>query len=206
MKTSKTIATAITSAALLAAAALPAGAAAEYYIPPGNSAVNQYSESIPGAGGESGGKKKEVTPAQALGAANAKKLEQRGQVGEEAAEVAAETAPSEDLYSTASSGSGSQGGGASGGGSGSQGGGGGGASGGSGGNSGGGPNVGTNTRDSTIQVSQPSGDSGISSVLGQATGATDEGNIGLWLPLAILAILAGAIAYRMRLRQHGPTA
>jgi hypothetical protein len=202
MKTSKKIATTIASAALLAAVALPAGAAADYYIPPGNSAVNQYSESIPGAGGESGGKKKEVTPAQALGAANAKKLEQRGQVGEEAAEVAAETAPSEDLYGTASERSDSQGGG---GGSANQGGGTGGQ-GGTGGGSGAGTNGGSGESFSTGYVIQPSGDSGISSVLGQATGATDEGNIGLWLPLAILAILAGAIAYRMRLRQHGPTA
>ncbi|MDX6602262.1 MAG: hypothetical protein QOF13_1464 [Solirubrobacterales bacterium] len=199
MKTSKTIVLA-TAAALIAAVALPAGAAADYYVPPGNSAVNQYTESIPGAGGESGGKKKDVTPAQALGAANAKKLEQRGQAGEEAAEVAAETAPSEDLFSTASGGSGGQGNGG-----GNQGGG-GSTSGGSGGSSAGGASGGPNTSDSTIEVSQPSGSSGISSVLGQATGATDEGNIGLWLPLAILAILAGAIAYRVRLRQHGPTA
>lgn len=211
MKTSKTIATASTAAALLAALALPAAAGAEYYIPPGNSAVNQYTESIPGAGGESGGKKKDVTPAQAIGAKNAKQLEQKGEVGEEAAEVAAETAPPADLYANDGGEGQSGGAGGAGGGSGSGGGGNGGANGpgpanpGNGSGSGAGADSGSAAADG-VHVNQPAGSSGISSVLGEATGAADEGNIGLWLPLAILATLAGAVVYRLRLRPHGPTA
>jgi hypothetical protein len=40
-------------------------------------------------------------------------------------------------------------------------------------------------------------------VVRQATG--DSGNLGLLLPVVILATIAGSIAYRLRMR-HGPTA
>ncbi len=205
MKTAKTIATASTAAALLAALLLPAAAGAEYYIPPGNSAVNQYTESIPGAGGESGGKKKDVTPAQAIGAKNAKQLEQKGDVGTEAAEVAAETAPPADLYAKDGDSGEGEGEGQSGGGSGSGpgGNGNGSASPGNGAGTGGAGNG--SAAGNATSVDQPSGSSGLSSILGEATGTADEGNIGLWLPLAILATLAGAVVYRLR-RPHGPTA
>lgn len=195
----KPIATLFATVAL-AVLALPAAAGAGYYVPPGNSAVNQYTESFPGAGGESGGKNRDVTPGQALGAGNAKRLEDEGETGREAAEVAAETAPPADLYvspepSEARTGSEGEHGGRSNEGQGGQGGGANGGGGSSGGDSSGG----------RTSVEQPSGSSGLGSVLGQATGAED-GKIGLWLPLAIVLILAGSIAYRVRLRDHGRTA
>jgi hypothetical protein len=194
-----------TAAAVAAALALPAVAPAEYYVPPANSAANQYTESFPGAGGESGGKRKEVTPGAALGAGNAKRLEKKGKAGKEAAEVAAETAPAQlagdstgnvdssggKADNTDKSGGSGKADGESGGeeegGSGSTG-----TAGGSGGSSGG-------TGGSGKPVQQPQGSSGFGQVLGQATG-TDDGNIGLWLPLAIVLTLIGSVAYWVRMR------
>jgi hypothetical protein len=76
--------------ALLVALAAPAYAGAEYYVPPGNSAANQYTETLPSAGGDSGGKKKDkATPAATLGAGNAKKLEDQGPSGKAAAQLPA---------------------------------------------------------------------------------------------------------------------
>jgi hypothetical protein len=197
MKNRRQISSLAAVCAAATALALPAASAAEYYVPPANSAANQYTESFPGAGGESGGKRKDVTPGKALGNSNAKKLESKGKAGKEAAEVAAETAPVQ--ISTASAGNGggkadepkggSQAGGNGGGkeeadsGAGSSG---GGSSGGAGGESGGKPQ-------------QPQGSSGFGQVLGQATGAGD-GNLGLWLPLAIVLTLVGSVAYWVRTR------
>jgi hypothetical protein len=79
----------------LCMAALPvADATAETRVPPGVSGANQYSETLPGPGGNdrtgggSGG-----TPAQAIGKGNAAKLEALGPEGKAAAELAARTAP-----------------------------------------------------------------------------------------------------------------
>lgn len=182
--------------------ALPATALAEYYVPPGNSAANQYTETLPSAGGDSAGKNKGkgVTPAQALGAKNAHKLESQGPAGKAAAELAAETAPVIVEPSAADSGS----------------------SGGNGGANNAGQGSGNDAKDQTggsqvdipgqtpqtttaTPVSSSSGSPGLSSVLGQATGVSDDGSLGLWLPLIILATIAGTIVYRLRLR-HGPTA
>jgi hypothetical protein len=189
--------------AVAAALALPAASPAEYYVPPANSAANQYTESFPGAGGESGGKRKDVTPGTALGASNAKKLEAKGKAGKEAAEVAAETAPAQISTGNADNGGGkadkpdggSQGGG-KGNGDGEE-------EGGSGsagtGGSGGGPSGGSANGGGTNQVEQPQGSSGFGQVLGQATGAGD-GNLGLWLPLVIVLTLIGSVAYWVRTR------
>lgn len=189
--------------AVAAALALPAASPAEYYVPPANSAANQYTESFPGAGGESGGKRKDVTPGTALGAGNAKKLESKGKTGKEAAEVAAETAPAQLATGSTDSGGGQadksggdktsgkgNGGGEEEGGSGSTGtgGSGGGSPGGKGGSGGGANNV-----------QQPQGSSGFGQVLGQATGAGD-GNLGLWLPLVIVLTLIGSVTYWVRMR------
>jgi hypothetical protein len=195
----KTIAATASVIALLGAVVLPSGAAAEYYVPPGNSAVNQYTESFPGAGGETGGGKQKAVPAKTIGAGNAKRLEAEGPVGTAAAEVAAETAPPAHLYvSDSSSDSVGKGSKDSGGGHGNR------------SNAGSdktGNSTGAGDGAGTTHVNQPSGSPGLSSVLGQATGAGDGGNIGLWLPLAILATLAGTIAYRVGLRhEHRPTA
>jgi hypothetical protein len=195
-------------AALCAGFAIPAQAAAEYYVPPGNSAANQYTESFPGAGGESGGKHKGVTPAETLGSGNAKKLEKHGDAGKAAAEVAAETAPAQLNTTGGSPGSGGgntggtggashNGGSGAGNGSGSQ------ASSGSGGQPSG------NGTQSAIghgsAVEQPQGSSGLGQVVGQATGA-GNGGLGLWLLVAILLTLAGSIAYRVRSRNPHPGA
>jgi hypothetical protein len=86
---------AIATLAALFVVALPvAGAAAESRVPPGVSGANQYSETLPGPGGNDrtgGGSGK--TPAQAVGKENAAKLEALGPDGRAAAELAAETAP-----------------------------------------------------------------------------------------------------------------
>ena len=196
------------ASAVATALALPTVAAAEYYVPPANSAANQYTESFPGAGGESDGKRKEVTPGTALGEGNAKKLESKGPAGKATAEIAAETAPPQLV----DDGSGGEGAGKTGG-NGQAGGNGGGASDGNGEGEGGTGATGTGTGGSNgggssggggkgepANVQQPQGSSGLGQVLGQATGAS-EGNLGLWLPLAIVLTLIGSVAYWVRTRQ-----
>lgn len=175
---------------------MPTAAAAEYYVPPANSAANQYTESFPGAGGESSGKRKQVTPGTALGAGNAEKLEAKGPAGKAAAEMAAETAPpqlvdqgsgGEDPGRTDGKGDdGESGSGAPG----------------TGGSNGGSPGAGGD-RGASADAAQPEGSSGVSQVLGQATGAGD-GNLGLWLPLAIALTLIGSVAYWVRARNAQP--
>lgn len=179
--------------ALLVALAAPAYAGAEYYVPPGNSAANQYTETLPSAGGDSGGKKKDkATPAATLGAGNAKKLEDQGPSGKAAAQLAAETAPATVPVTEAPADSGGNGKPAGGGktsGDGVPG---------EGGNPANGGGSGSAT--TTIQVDEPSGSSGLGAVLGQATGSADDGSLGLWLPIAIIAAIAGSIAYLLRSR------
>ncbi|HEX5989049.1 MAG TPA: hypothetical protein VFY75_02390 [Solirubrobacterales bacterium] len=195
------------ASALVAALVLPAAAAAEYYVPPANSAANQYTESFPGAGGESGGKRKGATPGDALGAGNAKKLESKGPAGKAAAEVAAETAPPQLV--TADSGSSATGAGQTGGGE-PAGQGGGSATSGSGDDSGSTETTGSkdvsqaggNGNAAPTGTGQPQGSSGFGQVLGQATGVGD-GDLGLWLPLAIVLTLIGSVAYWVRMR-HAP--
>jgi hypothetical protein len=186
--------------AIATALALPAAAAAEYYVPPANSAANQYTESFPGAGGESSGKRKPVTPGSALGADNAKKLEAKGPAGKAAAEMAAETAPPQVVDQGSGSGedpgrsdSGSKDGKGNEGESGSGAPGSGGSNGGSSGASGG--------KGAPANAAQPEGSSGISQILGQATGSSD-GNPGLWLPLVIVLTLIGSVAYWVRSRSN----
>ncbi|HEU4462840.1 MAG TPA: hypothetical protein VFR75_09635 [Solirubrobacterales bacterium] len=194
---------AIAAVSAVAALALPSAAAAEYYVPPANSAANQYTESFPGAGGESHGKGKKVTPGTALGAGNAEKLEKKGPAGKATAELAAETAPSQLVDQASADGAGDskssgagqssdktdevgtgEGGGAAG------------SGGSNGGSSGGGNNGAAN-------VQQPQGSSGLGQVLGQATGVSD-GALGLWLPLAIVLTLIGSVAYWVRMRNAQP--
>lgn len=179
--------------ALAAGLILPASALAEYYVPPGNSAANQYTESLPSAGGEQGGRGGgTVAPARSLGARNAQRLAAQGPAGEAAAEVAAETAPPASLVA-ADDGSRQPAAGAR----------------------GSSPQRGSRQQGHAqrqgadggagLHRDQPSGSSGIGEIVAQATGASDDGNLGLWLPLAILVTLAGSIAYRLWPR-HEPTA
>ena len=93
MKTTALTTTLGLLAAMLLAASSPAASAAEL-VPPGNSAVNQYTETYPTAGGDAteGGAGKR-SPAQALGDRNARRLEALGQDGRAAANLAAATTP-----------------------------------------------------------------------------------------------------------------
>jgi hypothetical protein len=191
--------------AVLAALALPAVSPAAYYVPPGNSAANQYTEAFPTAGGESGGKpgKGKATPAQTLGARNAKRLHAQGPAGTAAAEVAAETAPASVVV--AEGGSTPQGGGGTAGGGAAT------APDGQGSASAGGgeahSNGGADGGQTSASPSGSSGSSGIGEVVRQATGSGDDGNLGLLLPIVILATIAGSVAYRLRTHSHhGPTA
>ena len=180
-----------TALALAVGLVLPASALAEYYVPPGNSAANQYTESLPSAGGEKGGKGGGGTtaPSRALGTRNAQRLDAQGPTGEAAAEVAAETAPPASLV-VADGGAKTQDTGGAGWpqnrGAGRQG-------------QGQGPSGDSGVPNGELEEgNEPSGSSGISEVVSQATGASDSGSLGLWLPIAILLTLAGSIAYRLR--------
>lgn len=180
--------------ALLAGLFLPGTALAEYYVPPGNSAANQYTESLPGAGGESGGKRGDTiqSPEQSLGKRNAQRLEAQGPAGRAAAQLAAETAPPQSLVLAAAAQGNSNG---SGGDSRQQG----------PGKPSQGNGAGSTSPAAASSAGQPSGSSGLGEVLAQATGSSDDGNLGLWLPIVILATVAGSIAYCLRPRS-GPTA
>jgi hypothetical protein len=146
--------------------ALPAAAvAAPGTLPPGNSGANQYTETLPGAGGneptrgigDKGGAGAR-TPAKVLGQANAAELEALGPEGRAVAQLAAATAP-------ARSGGHAHEGGASG-----------------------------------------SGSSGVAQVLGQLTGTSGSGGMGLLLPLLIAMAIVAAAAYalgRRRTTAHG---
>jgi len=155
-------------AAILVAAAGPAVAHGTTVVPPGNSGVNQYTETYPSSGGEAtggGGR----SPSSALGGRNAHRLEALGPEGKAAASLAASTAPSrevagEDRHREVA-GRTEHGGPAS---------------------DGGEP--------------APAGSSGLSEVLGRATGASGDGALGPLLPVIVLASIAWAAAYAWRRR------
>lgn len=80
--------------AALGLASFPSAAATQPVIPPGNSAVNQYTEPFPTPGGSAVTTEEEGrSPAQALGTRNARQLERLGSDGRAAAALAAATAP-----------------------------------------------------------------------------------------------------------------
>src|ERR1044072_7272929 len=76
-------------AATLLAILVPAAGAPAALVPPGNSAVTQYTESLPTPGGhkdtDKGNKKRQRSPEEALGARNARQLEAQGPGGRAAA-------------------------------------------------------------------------------------------------------------------------
>lgn len=184
-------------AAAVAAFLLPSYAAAAAVVPPGNSAVNQYTQTFPTSEGEVEVHGKEIrAPSQVLGHKAAHKLDQQGTDGKAAAELAAST-------STPGSGGGGGGGGPAGGGT---------AGGGAGGSNGAGSGSGhTGSTASPANSgadgstgtpgSGPDGSSGIGQVLGQATGASSSGDLGLLLPLVTLAALLWCTAYFWRQRR-----
>lgn len=198
----KLLATAPGLAAALTLLATPAPAGAQYVVPPGNSAVNQYTETIPTSGGgrdsdPGAGKQAKRTPAHVLGKRAADKLEARGAVGRATAEAAAATAPIETAATApADSGPpqaphtrdneagrndsrGSPGGGSQ-----------------------GGPSGRAGDPAPATTTDLPEGSSGLAEVLAQATGSTSSGQTGLLLPLVILAALAWAFGFAWRQRQH----
>ena len=180
--------------ATLAFAALAAPAAhGEEIVPPGNSAVIQYTETIPSAGGQKDaeGKQGKAKPGEVLDDSTAHQLESKGKTGEEVADFAAETAPvttSGQQQSSTPSGEGSTGGekqqdqgGAA-------------PPNGGGGNGGGGDQAGTD-------LSPAEGSSALGQIAAQATG-TSSGELGLLLPLIILAAAGWAGAYSWRKRHR----
>ena len=63
----------------------------------------------------------------------------------------------------------------------------------------------TATATATLASQQiPDGSSGLGAVLGQATGSSDSGQLGLLLPLIVLATIAWSVAYLVR-RRRQPT-
>lgn len=181
------------TATALAAVLSPAGAAAANLVPQENSAVSQYTESFPTGGGDKGSStpgENGSTPARTIGAKNAKKLDEHGAEGRAAAEVAAVTAPptptSTGNSSSSSSGrAGSKGGKA-------------------GAKRGGGERQGGASRGGGAPAEPGQGASAVGSLVGAATGAED-GNLGLLLPLLLLATLVWGVAYAVRHRKRSAT-
>lgn len=175
--------------ALLAVAALcacPGMASAASLVPPGNSAANQYTETYPTTGGnaEAKGKGKgKATPGDVLGDGNAEKLDSKGRQGRETAAVVAATAPPP----VAGSATGGESAGDDP------------AAAGSGGAKGDGGAGGGQGNDAA--AAEAEGSSGIGEVLGQATGSSSSGGIGLLLPLIVLASVVWALAFFLR-RRH----
>jgi hypothetical protein len=172
-------------AAALAIAALPAGAAAAPYVPPGNSAATQYTEAVPTAGGpkatDKGKQGKNRSPGKVLGVQNTEKLDAQGAEGRAVAEVAAATAPvplpvQPTAPATVHAAPSESAGTAN-----------------------------AQTADSPAQAQIPSGSSGLGEVLGQATGSS-SGELGLLLPLLIVAVVIWSVAYLLRQRRDRPAA
>lgn len=163
---------------MLALLLLPTAASAEALIPPGNSAVNQYTESYPSVGGERTTRGDDRTPADVLGPDTARRLEAQAPAGKAIAALVAATAPRSSDAGGTSEASGLAERGA--------------------GSGSGAPN------DRTGTPPPPDGPSGFSEVLGQATGLSTTGAPGALLLLAILLTAAWALAYLWRRRR--PTA
>lgn len=200
--------------AVLALALAPPASAQEgeeELVPPDNSAVNQYTETFPTAGGDKdlnkGNKGGKATPHKVLGSRNTEKLERHGQAGREAAKLAAETAPATSAAPPApatdkrqdSTVEDSTGGG----------GGGGGNNGGSGGDATKAKAEQPTERVEVVEVTSTAapdveGSSGLSEVLAQATGSTSSGQMGLLLPLLIVATLIWAAAFALRRTREEP--
>jgi hypothetical protein len=201
MKPLRTVIGVLATAALLGAAPAFAEEAEEQLVPPGNSAVNQYTEPLPTSKGDKDfeGDDRKRRPARVIGARNAKRLEEQGPVGREVAEVTAETAPErstvevegeQDAEGAIRNGGGNSGGDADGGDGYSA--------------PADAPQTGSaadpRAAESSVVADDVSGSSGISEVLAQATGSS--GQMGLLLPLLILGVLAWSIDFALRRRRE----
>jgi hypothetical protein len=180
--------------------ALPQLAAAETVVPPGNSAVIQYTEVIPSAGGgvKSGGSidAPEATPAKVLGKHKAQQLESKGSVGHEVADLVAETAPTTTAAQTGGGsaqakpakhhkkGKGEKQSGK-----------------GEGEKSGAAPAGGGSEPPQSSTDTSGSGSSGLGEILAQATGSS-SGNLGLFLPLIIIGTVIWSVTYATRQRRQ----
>lgn len=178
----------------LAATPLAAAQEAETVVPPGNSAVNQYTETFPTSRGNQGlhkgrqGAKR--TPKEVLGTRNERRLGKHGSDGRAVAELTAETAPTTPgatagtaVKQAPSTGPGAQ------------------RKTDSGGrqplsrdNS---PQSGVNSPTQS-NADSTDGSSGLGEVVGEATGTSSSGELGLLLPLLILATAAWALLYGLR--------
>lgn len=165
---------------LLALLALPPVASAENPIPPGNSAVDQYTESYPSASGDMTTRGGEHTPVQVLGQRKARRLQARGPAGEATAALTVATAPAPIGTGSAPGAAGAateeRAGGVS------------------------GPGATGGAKSAPAFASDTTG---LGEVLAETTGLSGDGP-GALLPLAIVLIAAWALAYLWR-RRH-PTA
>jgi hypothetical protein len=206
---------AIGAAAVFAFTAVPEAAGAETVVPPGNSAATQYTETFPtpsgnaevnspisggGRGGHHPSNGGGRSPEKVLGSDTAHQLEEHGQDGQSVATLATEAAPQTTGEGGGSGGSGTDGGAT---GKGAKG------SGGSGSEKGA-PSIGSGngaptTTDTALEVSAPAGSSGLSEVLSHATGSS-SGEMGIFLPLVLLAVPLCALLYAWRRRHPGQAA
>jgi hypothetical protein len=188
MGTSRALLAAATALAI--AACLPSPAAAEPVVPPGNSAAAQYTEAFPTSGGEhplGGGGHGKRKPSSVLGPRSARRLDAKGPQGRATAALATATAP---VASGPGAGGGAGGGGAA-----------------SGGVEGAAPRAGAGEEAPGAHAAQPAsagphGSSGFEEVVGQATGSSSSGGMGMLLPLAIAAVLLWSLAYLWRQRRR----
>jgi hypothetical protein len=189
---------------------LPATVATAEILPPGNSAVNQYTETFPTSKGEEKSeleKKTGVKPGDVLGAGKTRKLDEKGAAGKAVAQFTAETAPA------SSSDSGSTGGETTGGDNGGKG-----KENGKGQGKGKQPNHGGKSEGGGEQQegsaagggstsagsgggSGPAGASAVGEIASQATGTASD-SIGLWLPLILIAVVIWSGFYVWRNRQQ----
>jgi hypothetical protein len=195
----------LTSMVVAAALAVaPSAAMGAAIVPPGNSAVNQYTQTIPTSGGNTEVRRKGIrSPSNALGKKAANKLKRHGKDGRAAADLAAAGSPTSAGPGGSGLGGGTSSGGGSGSGAGAGSGGGGNASGGAGGSGSAGGSGGSAASGVGPGVAAAAGDgeSGLGQVVGEMTGASSSGDLGLWLPLAILATLLWCGAYFWRQRR-----
>lgn len=187
--------TAIGTAALVASLALPPLTAAGSIVPPGNSAATQYTETFPttggnaevnspigGGGGAGGGR----SAADVLGPRTAHTLEQLGQEGRNVAALATESVPPAAEGDRGPAKPAHRGGGSE-------------AKNGPGSAGGSGDSGQLNP---ALAGEAPGGSPGFGEVLSQATGST-SGQMGIFLPLVLVAALLWALAYAWRHRQPG---
>lgn len=164
----KALKTGIGLAVAIAIFALPGAAGAQRVVPPGNSAVTQYTQTFPTGGGNSAARHRgHRSPAKVLGAATARRMQATGPTGSAAANLAAATAPGATRA--------------------------------------GGPNATQATPGALPRAphgAMPAGSSGLRKVLAQATGSSDSGELGLLLPLLILAAVSGSAVYFWRHRHR----